>query len=136
MYSVPTVTIPELASNGGSIVEMFPAISQQMAPADWNEERQEEVAAQAVELLRRDHELDIVVSRILSPKEFQDQTHLYAGALYGVSPIAGPGALFKHRTPIRGLYQAGQTTWPGFGVTGAGLSGVFAAETLLRDESL
>jgi len=32
--------------------------------------------------------------------------------------------------------QAGQTTWPGFGVVGAGLSGVFAAETLIDDESL
>jgi phytoene dehydrogenase-like protein len=136
MYSVPTVTIPELAKNGGSIVEMFPSISQEMTPEDWNEERKEEVAAQAVELLRRDHDLDIVVSRILSPREFQDQTHLYAGALYGVSPTAGPGALFKHRTPIRGLYLAGQTTWPGFGVSGAGLSGVFAAKALLGDESL
>jgi phytoene dehydrogenase-like protein len=61
---------------------------------------------------------------------------LYAGALYGISPVAGPAALFRHRTPIRGLYQAGQTTWPGFGVVGAGMSGVFAAETLIRDQLL
>jgi phytoene desaturase len=135
-YMVPTVTLPELAPNGCSIVEMFPAISQEMAPDDWNEARKEDIAAQAVELLRRDHEIDIAVSRILSPKEFQDGSHLYAGALYGLSPIAGPAALFKQLTPIRGLYQAGQTTWPGFGVIGAGVSGVLAAETLIRDESL
>lgn len=135
-YTVPTETLPELAPKGCSIVEMFPSISQEVAPNDWNEARKEDVAAQAVELLRRDHEIDIVVSRILSPKEFQDDAHLYAGALYGLSPVTGPAALFKHRTPIRGLYQAGQTTWPGFGVVGAGLSGVFAAETLIRDESL
>ncbi len=131
-FTVPTVTLPELAPNGGSIVEMFPSISQEMAPDDWSEARKEEVAAQAIELLRRDHEIDIVVSRILSPKEFQDDIHLYAGALYGLSPVARPAALFKHRSPIRGLYQAGQTTWPGFGVVGAGMSGVFAAETLIR----
>ncbi|MBI2752098.1 MAG: NAD(P)/FAD-dependent oxidoreductase [Betaproteobacteria bacterium] len=135
-YTVPTVTLPELAPNRCSIVEMFPSISQEMAPDDWNEARKEEVAAQAVELLRRDHKIDIAVCRALSPKEFQDGAHLYAGALYGLAPIAGPAALFKHRTPIRGLYQAGQTTWPGFGVAGAGVSGVFAAETLIRDESL
>jgi phytoene dehydrogenase-like protein len=132
-FTVPTVTLPELAPSGGSIVEMFPSISQQMAPDDWSEARKNEVAARAIEALRRDHEIDIVVSRILSPKEFQDDIHLYAGALYGLSPAAGPAALFRHRTPIRGLYQAGQTTWPGFGVVGAGMSGVFAAEMLLRD---
>lgn len=134
-YTVPTLTLPELAPKGGSIVEMFPTINQEITPDEWNEARKEDVAAQAIALLRRDHEIDIAVSRILSPKEFQGDAHLYAGALYGLAPTAGPAALFKHRTPIRGLYQAGQTTWPGFGVVGAGLSGVFAAETLIRDES-
>lgn len=135
-YTVPTVTLPELAPKGCSIVEMFPSIRQEISPDDWGEARKEEVAAQAMELLRRDHQMDIAVSRILSPKEFQNDIHLHAGALYGLSPVAGPAALFKHRTPIRGLYQAGQTTWPGFGVVGAGMSGVFAAETLIRDGSL
>ncbi|MGE5471830.1 MAG: phytoene desaturase family protein [Bacteroidota bacterium] len=135
-YTVPTVTLPELAPNGGSIVEMFPSISQELAPDDWSKARKEDLVARAVELLRRHHQIDIAVSRILSPREFQNDFHLYAGALYGLSPVAGPGALFKHRTPIRGLYQAGQTTWPGFGVVGAGMSGIFAAESLLRDESL
>lgn len=134
-YTVPTMTLPELAPSGGSIVEIFPTINQKIMPDEWDEARKEELAAQAIELLHRDHEIDIAASRILSPKEFQDDAHLYAGALYGLSPTAGPAALFKHRTPIRGLYQAGQTTWPGFGVVGAGLSGVFAAETLIRDES-
>jgi phytoene desaturase len=134
--TVPTVTLPELASNGGSIVEMFPTISQDIPPDDWSEARKQAVAALAIDLLRRDHEINIVVSRILSPKEFQDDAHLYAGALYGLSPMAGPAALFRHRSPIRGLYQAGQTTWPGFGVVCAGMSGVFAAEMLIRDESL
>jgi phytoene desaturase len=43
--------------------------------------------------------------------------------------------LFQHRSPIRALYQAGQITWPGFGVVSAGLSGVMAAEALIRDEA-
>jgi phytoene desaturase len=135
-FTVPTVTLPELAPNGCSIVEMFPSIRQDISPDDWSEARKEEVEAQAMELLRRDHQVDIAVSRTLSPKEFQNDIHLYGGALYGLSPVAGPATLFKHRTPIHSLYQAGQTTWPGFGVVGAGLSGVFAAETLIRNESL
>ena len=115
---------------------MYPAISEDITPDDWNEARNDEVMARALERLRRDHEIDIAVRRVLSPKEFQDEVHLHAGALYGLSPVASPTALFKHRSPIRGLYQAGQTTWPGFGVVGAGISGVLAAEALIRNESL
>jgi phytoene desaturase len=136
VYTVPTVTMPELAPPGGSIVEMYPPINQEMAADDWNEERKEEVAAQAIERLKGLHEINIVVQRILSPKEFQEGTHLYAGALYGLSPLGGPAAMFKHCSPIRGLYLAGQTTWPGFGVASAGMSGVFAAEALIRHEVL
>lgn len=136
IYTVPTVTMPELAPPGGSIVEMFPPISQELTADDWNEERKEEVAAQAVERLQSLHEINIAVRRILSPKEFQEGAHLYAGAMYGLSPLGGPAAMFKHRSPIRGLYQAGQTTWPGFGVASAGMSGVFAAEALIRNEVL
>jgi phytoene dehydrogenase-like protein len=136
IYTVPTVTMPEHAPPGGSIIEMFPPISQEMTADDWNEERKEEVAAQSIERLKELHEINIAVRRILSPKEFQNGAHLYAGALYGLSPLSGPAAMFKHRSPIRGLYQAGQTTWPGFGVASAGMSGVFAAEALIRNEAL
>ena len=80
------------------------------------------------------HEINIAVRRILSPKEFQNGAHLYAGALDGLSPLASPSKMFKYRAPIRALYQAGQTTWPGFGVASAGMSGVMVAEALIRDE--
>jgi len=133
IYMVPTIAMPELAPPGGSIVEVFPPIRQDWTAEDWSEERKEEVAAQAVERLRGMHEIDISVRRILSPKEFQNDAHLYAGALYGLSPLASPATLFKHRSPIRALYQAGQTTWPGFGVASAGMSGIMAAEALIRD---
>jgi len=132
-YMVPTVTLPELAPSGCSIVEMFPTVSQDLSPDEWSEALKEEVAAHAIEMLCRDHDVDVAVRRILSPKEFQDSAHLYAGALYGLAPAAGPGALFKHRAPMGGLYQAGQTTWSGFGVVSAGMSGIFAAEMLLGD---
>jgi phytoene desaturase len=132
-YMVPTLTLPETAPEGCSVVDVYPPIDQQTAPAAWSTDRKEQVAEQALALLRRHHNVDIAVTRILSPREFRDDMHLYDGALYGLSPSAGPGALFNYRTPIRGLYLAGQTTWPGFGVAGAGLSGVFAARTLMRD---
>jgi phytoene dehydrogenase-like protein len=134
VYMVPTLAVPELAPPGGSIVEVFPPIRQDLTAEDWSEERKEEVAAQAIERLKGMHEINIAVRRILSPREFQNGAHLYAGALYGLSPLASPAAMFKHRSLIRALYQAGQTTWPGFGIASAGLSGVMAAEALVRDE--
>jgi len=134
VYMVPTIVMPELAPPGGSIVEMFPPIRQELAAGDWGEERKEQIAAQAIERLKDFHEVDIAVHRILSPREYQNDTHLYAGALYGLSPLASPAAMFNYRNPIRGLYQAGQTTWPGFGVASAGMSGVMAAEALIKDE--
>lgn len=133
IFMVPTVALPGLAPPGGSIVEMFPPIPQDQAAADWTRERKEEVAQRAIERLAGLHTIDLAVLRVRSPRDFQDEAHLYAGALYGLAPLAGPGAMFAHRTAIRGLYQAGQTTWPGFGVASAGLSGLMAAEALLRD---
>lgn len=133
IYMVPTIAMPELAPPGGSIVEVFPPIRQDLTAEDWSEERKEEVAAQAIERLKGIHKIDIAVRRILSPKEFQNGAHLYAGALYGLSPLASPATMFRYRSPIRALYQAGQTTWPGFGVASAGMSGVMAAEALIRD---
>lgn len=133
IFMVPTVAVPELAPPGGSIVEVFPPIRQDLAAEDWSEQRKDEVAAQAIERLQSLYEIDIAVRRVLSPREFEHDTHLYAGALYGLSPLGSPAALFEYRSPIRGLYQAGQTTWPGFGVASAGLSGVMAAEEVIGD---
>ncbi|MBI4912021.1 MAG: NAD(P)/FAD-dependent oxidoreductase [Acidobacteria bacterium] len=132
-WSVPTVTLPELAPQGGSIVEIFPSIPQDLAPDQWDEARKEGVARAALEAVSGESSPKVAVRRILSPREFRDDLHLFAGALYGLSPAAGPGALFPCRTPIRGLFQAGQTTWPGFGVVSAGWSGVFAAEAILEE---
>lgn len=133
IFMVPTVAVPELAPPGGSVIEMYPPIPQHLAAAEWTEARKEEIAAQAIARLRESHRLDIAARRIVSPREFESDVGLYEGALYGISPVAGPGALFAHRTPIRGLYQAGQTSWPGFGVAPSGWSGVMAADALLEE---
>ncbi|RPI81081.1 MAG: hypothetical protein EHM41_21365 [Chloroflexi bacterium] len=56
------------------------------------------------------------------------------GAVYGLSPAAKPNEQFPCQTPIPGLYQAGQTTYPGFGVVFSAISGIFAAERLIKVE--
>lgn len=132
-YTVPTVTMPELAPPGGSIIEMFPPIDQAWPVDRWTEEAREAVAESAITALSRIHKMDIAVKRILSPKDYQDTLHMFGGAVYGLSPAADPLVQFPHETPIRGLFQAGQTTYPGFGVGPATMSGIFAAEALRKD---
>ncbi len=134
-YIVPTVSMPELARNGGSIVEMFPPIDQDLAVAGWTPEAGAEVAESALSTLSSRHALDIAVKRIRTPKDFRDRMYLYDGAFYGLSPTAGPRAQYQHMTSIDGLFQAGQTTHPGFGVGPSILSGIFAAECVARQRT-
>lgn len=136
MYSVPTVTVPGLAPQGGSIIEMFPSIRQDTPAEYWDEQRKERLVELAVKAVARLHKIDIAVTRVTSPKEFQDRMHLYKGAAFGLSRIVSPGAQFSHDSSISGLYQAGQTTYPGFGVNSAAMSGILAAETLMRKERM
>ena len=136
VYFVPTVTMPQLAPRGGSIIEMFPAIKQDRPADDWDEQKTGKVVESALQALSRLHKIDIAVKRVLSPKDFQTSMHLYKGAIYGLSATADFRAQFPHASGVPGLYQAGQTTYPGYGVGPAAMSGIFAAETLLETKNI
>ena len=136
VYFVPTVTMPELASQGGSIIEMFPTIKQDMPASDWDKQKTGKAVESALKALSRVHKVDIAVKRVLSPKDFQTRMHLYNGAIYGLSAAADLRAQFPHASQIPRLYQAGQTTYPGYGVGPAAMSGIFAAETLMKMENI
>ena len=133
VYFVPTVTMPELASRGGSIIEMFPAIKQDIPADDWDEQKTGKAVESALKALSRLHNIDIAVKRVLSPKDFQARMHLYKGAIYGLSAAADFRAQFPHASQIPGLYQAGQTTYPGFGVAPAAMSGHFCGGNTNED---
>ncbi len=136
IYFVPTVTMPELAPPGGSIIERFPPIDQEIPVNEWDEAKKEKVVAVVVKALSRLHPLDIAMTRVVSPKDFHDQLNLYQGAVYGLSPVADPSPQFPHHLSIPGLYQAGQTTYPSYGIGPAAISGTLAAEALLACISL
>lgn len=131
-YTVPTITMPELAPPGGSIIEMFPPIDQAWPVDRWDEAATAAIAESAIMALSRIHKMNIAVKRVQSPRDFRDRMHLFGGAVYGLSPAADPRTQFPHKTPIEGLFQAGQTTYPGFGVGTAAMSGIFAAEALMK----
>ncbi|MDN7676123.1 NAD(P)/FAD-dependent oxidoreductase [Burkholderia oklahomensis] len=129
-YTVPTVTLPGLAPPGGSIVEMFAAVDARTPLDAWTDAAKTAAAQPWIDALARRHRLDIATLRVTGPKDHAERLGLYEGALYGLSPAARPDQQFPHVTPIDGLYLAGQTTYPGFGVTTSMLSGVFAADAL------
>lgn len=132
-YSIPTLIAPELAPAGGSIIEHVPVIRQNEPVDTWSDERISKLANASIEWLQSRHAMNIVVKRVRSPREFQDQLNLYHGAIYGVSPAKGLIGLFPHKTPIEGLYLAGQTTYPGLGVPTAALSGIHASNALMQN---
>ncbi len=133
VYDAPTVTLPDLAPAGGSVIEMYPPVRRDVPIEAWSDERKAVILARAVEALSRIHHLDIAAQRVVSPKEFRNDLNLYRGAVYGLSPQVAPWKHFPQRTPIRGLYQAGQTTYPGYSVARAATSGILAAEALMAD---
>ncbi len=135
-YSIPTIIAPELAPASGSIVEFAPVTQQRETLQSWSNERKHRLTNEAIEWLRTRMDMNIVVNRIRSPREFESQLNLYRGAIYGVSAAKGLTGLFPHKTPITGLYLAGQTTFPGLGVPTAALSGIHASNILLRDYHL
>lgn len=131
-YSIPTIIAPELAPAGGGIIEYIPVIRQNEPVKAWDDERINQLANASIEWLQLRHPLNIAVERIRSPREFQNQLNLYQGAIYGVSAAKGLTGLFPHKTPVEGLYLAGQTTYPGLGVPTAALSGIHAGKSLIQ----
>lgn len=127
-WSLPTVAAPEPAPAGGSIVEPFAPVGPSSDEGDAEATRA--VADQAVEALAQHHRVEAAVRHVREPRQFQDDMNLCRGELRGLSPAASPLALFAHARPIDGLFLAGQTTYPGYGVSFAVMSGVLAADRI------
>lgn len=133
-YTHPTSVLPALAPPGRGIIEFYAPVSGIAAAADWTRERTERSVDDHLEALAsRLPGLRVEARRIVDPQDFVRTRHLYEGALYGIAPGAAPDSFFPHRTRIRGLHLAGQTTFPGYGVPSVILSGLQAADALVHN---
>jgi phytoene desaturase len=131
-YTNPTPTLPELAPEGKAVIEFYAPVSGIACASEWTEAMTEQTVANYIEGLRQKlPALSVETARVMDPRTFATHRHLYEGALYGVAPGATPWQFFPHRTPVAGLYLAGQTTFPGYGVPSAMLSGIQASDALL-----
>jgi phytoene desaturase len=129
-YSVPTVTLPALAPPGGSVVEIFAATRKDDLAGNWDEERKERTAKSVIEALSRLHDINMVTKRVRCPRDFETGLHLYQGRIYGLSPATNLGAYFPYESGVPGLYLAGQTTHPGYGIAPSTMSGILVAQAL------
>lgn len=133
-YTCPTAVVPGLAPDGRSVIELFAPVSGIESVREWSREMTERAVDSHLAALRqRLPGLRVDTVRVLDPQDFAGQRHLYEGALYGIAPGAAPDKLFPHRSPLPGLYLAGQTTFPGYGVPSSVFSGIQAAEALAGD---
>lgn len=97
----------------------------------WTEQNKQRVAGLAIEAFGQRYGANVAVARVRSPKDFRDSMRFYEGALYGLTPAVTPREQFPHRSGIAGLFLAGQTTFPGYGVGAAMMSGLSAADALI-----
>ena len=133
-YTSPSQVVPGLAPAGRAVVELYAPAAGVASADDWTPEMTtRSVDAYVAAMQARLPGLVVETRRVLDPRDFAHRRHLYEGALYGIAPGSTPDRMFPHRTSLRGLYLAGQTTFPGYGVAPALLSGVHAARALQRD---
>lgn len=132
-YTHPTRVLPDLAPQDRDIIEFYAPVSGVASVAYWSRAMTESIVESYMKaLVSRLPRLQVEVIRVIDPKEFANAHNLYEGALYGIAPGAPPNKLFPHRSPIEGLYFAGQTTFPGYGVPSVMFSSIQAANALMK----
>lgn len=133
-YTQPGNVLSGLAPPGKSIIEFYAPVSGVATAAAWTRGMTERSVDAHIEALASHLPgLHVDTRRVLDPQDFAHSRHLYEGALYGMAPGVTPDKFFPHRAPVPGLFLAGQTTFPGYGVPSATLSGIQAANALLRE---
>lgn len=136
-YTAPAAALPELAPPGASVIELHAPATGIERVSEWTDSMTDAALSDYMAALsRRLPGLSVETLRLMDPGHYAHDRHLYEGALYGMAPGVPPNTFFPHRTPLTGLYLGGQTTFPGYGVAPALLSGIQAAEALLRDQGV
>ena len=133
-YTNPTAVAPELAPRGMSVLELYAPATGIQSASEWTKTMTQTLVSNSLHALQlRVPGLSIKCIRVMDPHDFARRRHLHEGALYGIAPGTTPDKFFPHRSGLCGLYLGGQTTFPGYGVPSAILSGIQAAEALLKD---
>jgi phytoene desaturase len=134
-WTSPGQVLSDVAPADKAVIEMYAPVSGIESAEQWTSAMTERALEGHLAALRTHlPAMRIDTVRTMDPPTFARERHLYEGALYGIAPGANPNAYFPHRTALPGLHMAGQTTFPGFGVPTAMLSGLQAAAGLLAQD--
>jgi phytoene desaturase len=130
----PTATDPSLAPEGCDAFYVLSPVPHLQSGVDWS--KQAEPYRRKIEQALSDVILpgladEVVTSRTMTPRDFQDRLSSYRGAAFGLEPILTQSAWFRPHNrseELERLYLVGAGTHPG-----AGLPGVLSSARVLDD---
>ena len=133
----PSVADPTRVPEGRGLVKVQGYITYDLKgrPARWDEVKAqvaEQTVARYMKLTANLTPDKILAKHIVSPLDMErNNASMWRGSVHGFDNRYG--GFMPYRTPIAGLYQTGDCTAPGGGISG--LPGRNAADLILRDQS-
>jgi all-trans-retinol 13,14-reductase len=126
---------PSLAPEGKASVTIMTLANYHDFPERGTEEYLEKKRARAEELIKKAEKVIpglskyVVVQDAATPKTFERYTSMPEGAIYSFDQSMETRRPY-FKTPIRGLYLVGASTFPGGGVEGVVISGIICANDI------
>jgi phytoene desaturase len=136
----PTATDPSLAPPGCDTFYVLSPVPHMESGIDWStaaEPYRQSIAKFLGSTILPDLEAQVISSRIVTPRDFQDRLLSYRGAAFGLEPRLTQSAWFRPHNrseDVEGLYLVGAGTHPGAGLPGV-LSSARVLDTLLPNVS-
>ncbi|HEX5502168.1 MAG TPA: NAD(P)/FAD-dependent oxidoreductase [Thermomicrobiales bacterium] len=137
--AVPTLVDPSLAPPGEHLV-ILTSLATYNGDRDWERDkgRMTEALLDEVEGHFPGFRANLTHAEVATPPTLERFTLNQAGAIYGweFTPLQSGSKRMPHQAPVAGLYLAGHWTQPGAGSTRVFVSGIHAAQLVLRDAGL
>lgn len=130
----PTATDPSLAPDGCDAFYVLSPVPHLQSGVDWSERAEpyrRQIEQRLSETILPNLADEVVTSRMMTPRDFQDQLSSYRGAAFGLEPVLTQSAWFRPHNrseEVERLYLVGAGTHPG-----AGLPGVLSSARVLDD---
>ena len=134
----PTATDPAMAPEGCDGFYVLSPVPHLDAGVDWGaraEMYRKSIERYLSRTVMPGLEDNVVVSKLLTPQDFQDELLSFKGAAFGMEPVLTQSAYFRPHNQsedIAGLYLVGAGTHPGAGMPGV-LSSARVLDTVVPD---
>ncbi len=136
----PTASDPSMAPRGCDAFYVLSPVPHLDSGTDWNEHApryRQAIERRLESTLLPGFSKHIVVSKLMTPLDFQDRLLSYKGAAFGLEPLLIQSAWFRPHNrseDVKGLFMVGAGTHPGAGIPGV-LMSAKALESVLPEVS-